>query len=260
MLCGDGREEETPYAPTGKVRWETENREAKGLGWSIDRFSLDGAMVVSGSDARFDGDGRFRAVARGHREEHHPRSRHFHERTLSVALRWLANAVKKWVKRIAVGVVGLAILLVGVPWAIGSFMRRDHLATGRADVHASRAEVWKTIVDFESMPSWAPDMGKIARLPDEKGKPRFRQTDGANITFAFVEIEEPNRLVVDLVDDAGYFGGTWTYELGDVPSGTRVTITERGWAGPGFFRFMLWLFGADSTIKDYLSALQKKLP
>ncbi len=171
----------------------------------------------------------------------------------------MADNTKKWLKRIGAGVLALVVLVVGVPFGVGSLMARDHVASREELIAAPPAEVWKTIADFEAMPTWAHDMGKVQRLDDAGGKPKFLQTqDDFKITFTFAEIDEPRRLVVDLADDAQYFGGTWTYELGAEGAQTRVKITERGWAGPGFFRFMLWAFGPDATIKQYLADLKKK--
>lgn len=165
----------------------------------------------------------------------------------------------RWLKRLVVGLVALVVVLVGLPWAIGSTMDRAHVGQGEAVIAAPPAEVWKTITDFEAMPQWVGDVGTIERLDDADGKPRFRQTrDDMTLTFSFAEVDEPKRLVVNLADNVGYFGGTWTYELSEADGGTHLKITEQGWAEPGLFRFMIWLVGPDATVDDYLAALRTK--
>jgi uncharacterized protein YndB with AHSA1/START domain len=109
------------------------------------------------------------------------------------------------------------------------------------------------------MPAWWLERGKIQRLPDEGGVARFQeQSERSSFMYRFREVQAPKRLVVEIEDPEGYFGGTWTYELEPQNGKTRVTITENGWAGPGFFRFMIWLFGPDATLNGCLDALAKK--
>jgi uncharacterized protein YndB with AHSA1/START domain len=161
--------------------------------------------------------------------------------------------VKSRLKRIGIAIVVLLVLLIGVPFAVGSMMSREHVATGDAIVRAPIEEVWATVSDYESMPRWWSERGAIVRQPDGS----FRESsDDFVVTYRLREIAPPRRLVVELEDDAGYFGGTWTYELEPADGGTRVRITEEGWAGPGFFRFMVWAFGADATLRACLTALQ----
>jgi hypothetical protein len=54
-------------------------------------------------------------------------------------------------------------------------------------------------------------------------------------------------------------GGTWTHELTPDGSGTRLTITERGWVGNPIFRFVSrFVMGQTATIDSYLHALGKR--
>lgn len=165
----------------------------------------------------------------------------------------------KIAKRIAAGLLLLVAVVIGVPFAVGSRMDRDHVASGETLVRAPIGEVWATVTDFERMPEWWSERARITRVSAAGEPARFEEVaPDFRVTYDFREVEAPRRLVVDMKDDAGYFGGTWTYELEPADGGTRVKITEAGWAGPGFFRFMLWLFGADATLRDCLAALSKK--
>lgn len=167
--------------------------------------------------------------------------------------------MKKWFVRVWIGIGVLLLLLVAAPWFVGSMLPREHVGTGEAVIAAPIADVWRTVSAYEDMGSWAPDMGKVERIEDSDGRPRFREERAeGTLTFTFIEVEAPTRLVVEVADDVGYFGGTWTYELSAADGGTRVGITEDGWAEPGYFRFMLRVFGTDSTIRNYLAALEQK--
>lgn len=165
----------------------------------------------------------------------------------------------KWLKRIGIALVVLLVVFVGVPFGVGSLMSRDHVGSGSVTVRAPIHDVWKTVSDYEAMPSWWSERSKIERVSGDGATAVFREASGdMALTYAFATFEPPRRLVVDLKDDDGYFGGSWTYELEPQGEQTRVTITERGWAGPGFFRFMLAVFGADKTLRGCLDALRAK--
>jgi hypothetical protein len=66
-------------------------------------------------------------------------------------------------------------------------------------------------------------------------------------------------MVVRIADPDLPFGGTWTYELKQEESGTRVTITERGEVYNPIFRFMSrFVFSHTATLERYLAALRAR--
>lgn len=164
-----------------------------------------------------------------------------------------------WLKRVSVVLAAAVVLIVVVPWVIGALMDREHVGRGGAVVGAPIEIVWQTISDFDKASQWAPNFESVRRASDVKGLPSYEVTgDDYRLTFTFTDVVPPERLVTKLEDHAQNYGGEWTYELATVPGGTEITITERGWTEPAYFRFMLWLFGYDTTIERYLAALQKK--
>ncbi|MBW2454588.1 MAG: SRPBCC domain-containing protein [Deltaproteobacteria bacterium] len=164
-----------------------------------------------------------------------------------------------WLKRVSVVLAAAVVLIVVVPWVIGALMDREHVGQGAAVVAAPIEEVWTTVSAFDKTSQWAPDFESVRRASDVKGLPSYEVSgDGYSLTFTFTEVVPPERLVAKLEDHAQNYGGEWTYELSTVAGGTRIAITERGWTEPAYFRFMLWLFGYDTTIEGYLDGLQKK--
>jgi uncharacterized protein YndB with AHSA1/START domain len=153
----------------------------------------------------------------------------------------------------------LVVLVIVLPWVLGALMAREHLARGEAVIDAPIAQVWESVSGFDSVGEWAPDVANMTRVTDVEGLPSYEMHGGSSIiTFTFTEVSPPHRLVVELVDNSDSYGGVWTYQLEAVGDGTRVTITEDGWTEPAYFRFVLWVFGRDRTIKGYLNALQRK--
>jgi hypothetical protein len=73
-----------------------------------------------------------------------------------------------------------------------------------------------------------------------------------------VEARPPERIVTRIADPSQPFGGTWTFEIARVPSGSTLTITERGEVYNPIFRFMArFVFGHSRTIDRYLADLDE---
>jgi len=93
------------------------------------------------------------------------------------------------------------------------------------------------------------------------GRDRWDQTLSGNTMTFVIEKEEPPRRLVTAIEGApgAPFGGTWTFEIAPETSGSRVTVTERGWIANPIFRFLArFAFGYYRTQEDYLRALGKR--
>ncbi len=166
---------------------------------------------------------------------------------------------RSWLSKIGLVLATLVVLIIILPWTLGMFMPKEHVGRGETVVAAPIADVWKTVSGFDEMGKWAPDIADMTRVSDVNGLPSYEMRGGeSTITFTFREVSPPSRLVVWLLDNAEAYGGTWTYDLETVGTGTRVRITEEGWTEPAYFRFVLWVFGFDRTINGYLEALAHK--
>ena len=152
------------------------------------------------------------------------------------------------------GVVVLAVVLAGYALPVA------HVASRQAVVGRSPDVVFDTIADVARYAEWRPDVSKVDILSTE---PLRWQEHGSNgdITYRRGDQSRPARLVAQIDDPDLPFGGTWSYELAPHPSGTMLTITERGEVYNPVFRFMSrFVFGHTATIDGYLAALQRRLP
>jgi len=158
---------------------------------------------------------------------------------------------------IAISVVIVILIVVGIIALIGSRLPKAHVASRSILLHQSRANVYATIRDFSSAPSWRTDLKSIELLESAGNKVRFREHGkNGDVTYEVDEDVSGQRLVTRIVDtDLGY-SGRWVYQLADENNGTRVTITEEGEVSNVFFRFMSrYIFGHTATIDSYLTAL-----
>ncbi len=158
-------------------------------------------------------------------------------------------------------VVGLLIVALIVPYAIGSSMPRDHVAVMSIQLKTQPERVWPVIADFAETAAWRKEL-KSVQMEHPAGRPvRFTESSSfGDVTFEVMAQERPVRQVVKIVDEGQPFGGTWTWQLVPDNGGTRLTITEAGFVKSPMFRFMGRLFWSPTdTMRDYLKALAARL-
>jgi len=157
--------------------------------------------------------------------------------------------------------VATLVGLVAVVAIIGMLVPREHVAGVTITVRQPPDSVWKVVRDLGGVPQWWSDMKQSVRDPDGGAAERWQQDVGGFKMALVIETEEPPRRLVTRIDSPpdGPFGGTWTYDITPVDSGTKFTVTERGWIGNPLFRFMSrFIFGYYGTQESYLRALGKR--
>ena len=140
----------------------------------------------------------------------------------------------KWILWTIVALVAV----VGVVALFGFFLPMSHEASRSADVNKPPEAAFALLSDINNYRSW---------------------WDGADVKSEVVESVPPTRIVTKVVGET-QFGGTWTIEITPIPTGSRVTITERGEIYNVVFRALAkFVFGYTSTMDSCLQAAQKKL-
>jgi len=130
------------------------------------------------------------------------------------------------------------IAVVGVVALVGFFLPVGHEASRSAEFNRPPEIVFGLIADPAGYRGW---------------------WDGAEVKTAVVETVPPSRLVTKIVDET-QFGGTWTFEVTPTPSGSRLTITERGEIYNVVFRALAkYVIGYTGTMESFLAAAKLKL-
>ena len=119
--------------------------------------------------------------------------------------------------------------------------------------------MWEALTNVGDYPRWRPGVRSVDAL-SSAGAVRWREhTSDGDITFERTEEQRPRRLGTRITDETLPFGGSWTYELAPEGSGTRLTITERGYVTNPLFRFMSrFVFGHHRTQEDFQRALGRR--
>jgi uncharacterized protein YndB with AHSA1/START domain len=163
----------------------------------------------------------------------------------------------KWIL-IAAGVVAVCIMVVAI---VGAMLPRDHVTAMTARIEATPDLVWATLTTPADFPSWRYDVKTVDLLAPTPTGPSWREhSKHGAITFVVEVAEPPRRLVGRIADKNLPFGGSWEYLVdADGPSGSRVTVVERGSVYNPIFRFASrFVVGHTATIDAYLRALGKR--
>jgi len=156
---------------------------------------------------------------------------------------------------------GALVLLVAALMLVGSLLPREHRATCRATYRASGATLFALLVDFDAYPRWREGVTSVGRLDPLDGKPAFlEESRHGAVRYAVETSEPPRKLVLCIADDSLPYGGTWTFALAPVASGTALSITEDGFVEPALFRLLArFAFGHHATLETYLADLAQEL-
>lgn len=160
---------------------------------------------------------------------------------------------------------GAAVLLVAavalLTALVGTFLPRRHVVSRSILLDTPPDEVYRTIRDVGSAAAWRTGIDRVEILEPVGGRPRFRETAGRDAVTYQIERDDPPRAFVTRIvnTDLGY-SGSWTYDVVQASSGTRVTITETGDVSNVLFRTISALIiGHNRTIDAYLRDLDRHL-
>ena len=160
----------------------------------------------------------------------------------------------KWIVIIVVAILAEVALV----YLVGSLLPVQHTATVTASLQNSPDEVWSTISDPRQFATWRSGL-KSVEVTDERNWKEI-SSQGDEIIFQAVIWEPGKKLVTRIMNQDLPFGGEWVYEFQADGKGTRLTITENGEVYNPVFRFMSkYVFGHDTTLKNYVADLEKTL-
>jgi hypothetical protein len=159
----------------------------------------------------------------------------------------------------AVAAVVLAAVVVLI---MGALQPRNHTVSVTAVINAPQTVVWQRITDLQSQTSWRSGLSAVEMLPAQDGHPCWQETSSfGKMPLCEVLVNAPATRIVRIADPNLPYGGLWTYELTPVDANsTSLRITENGFTGPWFYRFVgHYIFHEDSQIKSYEADLQKSI-
>jgi uncharacterized protein YndB with AHSA1/START domain len=161
----------------------------------------------------------------------------------------------KWLALVLGVVVGIAAIIT----VVGLLRPADHVASVTVRLGVPRDSVWAVVTDFTAQPQWFAEVTASERIADIGGQPAWKEKFGGfDATLVQRERVEGTRIVREVLP-SGSFSGTWSYDLADDGTGTRLTVTEHGHVGNPFFRGMMVVMDPRATMRTYVAALGRRL-
>lgn len=163
----------------------------------------------------------------------------------------------QWTLILAAVVVAVLGAVVAIGWKLPS----EHRATREAEFSHGADELWAVLTNFSGLPDWMPGIRAVQRLDTVEGKDRWLyETAEGELTIEVLTRSAPTLLTIRTVRSELAFGGTWTWRISPLATGSLVTVTEYGWISNPFFRFMArYAFGISTTIDSALVALGRHM-
>ena len=167
----------------------------------------------------------------------------------------------KFLFKLVVLVLSLVLVLVACVLVIGYNLPAEHHASRSISLHQTPTVVYAAVRDFESVPTWYPDVTRVVLEKQADGKIHFRQEgNNGTINYELVDDVPSTRIVTRILDRDLGFSGSWTYNIVAEGSGTKVSITEDGQISNIVFRFASrYVFGYTETMDSYLGSLARRL-
>lgn len=156
-----------------------------------------------------------------------------------------------------------AIIVVGGVWFYGRSLPREHEVRSSITLVAQPDTVFQTIRKIGNNPLWWSDLKSVRQVPGRR-RETWEQNMGGGmglITIEIASLVDGQQMVTRVVQSEEEseaepsWGGTWTYRVSPTASGTQVSITEKGWVDPPFFRIIMMVRGKYRTVDSYLTSL-----
>lgn len=162
-------------------------------------------------------------------------------------------------KYFIIAVIVLLVIVV-IIFIIGAILPEKHTATVSAKISATKEKVWSLISYPEGFPSWRENVENVEIL-SKPGEPlKWKEMYKRNDSLAFEEISRVDQevFISKIAGENLPFGGTWTIKLQQEGDSIVVSIVEDGEIYNLVFRvFARFIFGYDSTMKEYLAHLER---
>lgn len=152
----------------------------------------------------------------------------------------------------------VAGLILGALWIYGSTLPREHEVSSTVTLVAPPEQAYAVMRDMGNVAQWWSDVNQVTRIKGAKRESWERDMRGGDpVQVEVTSAISGQRFVTTFLNaEAQGWGGTWTHDVRRTPSGTEVTVTERGWIEKPLLRVMMKIRGGHHRLIDgYLRSL-----
>ena len=164
-------------------------------------------------------------------------------------------------KKLLLNLIVILALVVAGLYGYGTQLPKDHEVSVSMAYNQPQEALWDAITNYAKLPEWSKSTAKAEALEPKDGKPVWRLiTKHGEVMDLVIDEETPmTRHVATIANDNLPFGGSWIFELTPTETGTRVTLTEKGYLKQPILRALSALvWGHDHMLKEFLTELGAK--
>lgn len=165
--------------------------------------------------------------------------------------------------RFVVGLLFVFFIIMATVASVGIILPEQYLAQRSVELKQPPEELWNTLSDIESFPSWRSDLENVSRIEDQYGNPVWQELDkrGQKVNIEVGASQPENARILWHISAPEYkFYRDWLIEIQATADGNTVlTISERGKVYNIIQRFFAHFFtGYTNVVDAYLMAIAQK--
>ena len=166
--------------------------------------------------------------------------------------------MKGFLKVVLYLAIGVAVF-VSACYIRGMYLPEEHEIERSVTIMAPRAEVWKTILDYEALPQWYSPVTAVEKLPAQNGDTCYLELHKKERVEVCEHVVTEGKEAVDRIQEE-VFQGTWTYDLQSInATSTHLTTTEHGRIHSPWSRFLAYQFGLGEELNTFHADLKKRM-
>lgn len=143
-------------------------------------------------------------------------------------MNWTERRKQKARRRLLLRLLGGGAGAIGCASLLGLTLGPEQVVSRRLQLPGPPEAVWRVLLDLDGMPQWRSDLVALERLPDQAGRPAWRELSRSGPRVIALTLSEPPRRLVVSRTEAGVPAlPVRTFELAPVEGGTLLTVTER---------------------------------
>jgi len=175
-------------------------------------------------------------------------------------MNWTEQRKRKARRRLARHAAVLLLTVLAAAAVLGLALGSEQVVTDQAMLDRPPETVWRVLLDLDGMPLWRSDLRSLERLPDQNGRPTWREiAAGGTRVMEIAAADPPSRLVLRRADAGTPALPLWTLELVPAARGTRVTLSVRMRVGNPVWRVYYRLRPPRAALARFLRDLGLRL-
>jgi len=143
-------------------------------------------------------------------------------------MNWTERRKRKARRRLLQRLLGGLAGAIACLFLIGLTLGSEQVVSRQLQLDHPPEAIWRVLLDLDGLPLWRSDLVALERLPDQAGRPAWREIGRSGTRVIELTVSEPpHRLVLSRAEAGLPALPARTFELASAEGGTLLTLTER---------------------------------